>query len=298
MAPGLVLGLLAALCWGLTDIAAALGGRRFGSLLTLGVAQLTSVFVLLGLGLAVERRVPFAPADVVPLAVVLGLIGTVAYTAFFAGLRIGPVSVVSPVVAAYGGLTVVLAVIVLGETIRPLQWLGATTATGGIVLAGIHFDGSLRGARPVSRGVLIGIVSLVLFAVLTVGLAGPIRQAGWLDVIFTARLANNTAVWLLLLVVRVIRPRGSETLLARSEPSTVAWFGLLVLAGLLDVAGFIAFAIGLETSLAWLVGLASSFGPAIAVLVAVALLGERPRRIQWAGLAGIAVGLVLVAVPA
>ena len=33
-------------------------------------------------------------------------------------------SVVSPVVAAYGGLTVVLAVVLRGETLEPLQALG------------------------------------------------------------------------------------------------------------------------------------------------------------------------------
>jgi drug/metabolite transporter (DMT)-like permease len=70
-----------------------------------------------------------------------------------------------------------------------------------------------------------------------------------------------------------------------------------VAAGLVDIAGLVAFNIGLEISLAWLVGLASSFAPAVAVLVAVLFLGERPRPIQWFGLLGIAAGLLLVAFP-
>ena len=67
--------------------------------------------------------------------------------------------------------------------------------------------------------------------------------------------------------------------------------------GVLDVGGFIAYAVGLEVSLAWIVGLASSFGPAVAVMVAVGFLGERLRPIQWLGLVAIAVGLVLIALP-
>jgi drug/metabolite transporter (DMT)-like permease len=59
--------------------------------------------------------------------------------------------------------------------------------------------------------------------------------------------------------------------------------------------GLISFAIGLERSETWLVGLASSFGPAVAVIVAVAFLGERLRPTQWLGLAGIAAGLAAVA---
>jgi drug/metabolite transporter (DMT)-like permease len=296
MADGLLLGLVAACFWGLTDIAAALAGRRFGSLPALAFAQLGSVFILLGVALVTEGRLPIEPAAV-PIAIALGLLASVGYVAFFAALRIGPVSVVSPTVAAYGGLVVVLAVVVLGETIRPAQWLGAGLATVGIVFAGFHFKESIRGSRPVSRGVLLAVVALVCFAVLIVGSSGPIRQFGWLQITFVERLANNAAVWLLLLVTRTLRPHGSETLLDHSEASTRAGFSIVLLAGLLDVGGLIALAIGLQVSLAWLVGLASSFAPVVAVLVAVGFLGERLRPIQWIGLLAIVAGLALVTLP-
>ena len=71
----------------------------------------------------------------------------------------------------------------------------------------------------------------------------------------------------------------------------------ITIAGVLDVLGLIAFATGLETAPTWMVGLASSFGPAITILVAVALLGERLRPIQWLGLAGILAGMVAIAIP-
>ena len=47
--------------------------------------------------------------------------------------------------------------------------------------------------------------------------------------------------------------------------------------GVLDVIGLVSFAYGLEHAETWLVGLASSFGPAVTIIVAVALLGERLR---------------------
>ena len=68
-------------------------------------------------------------------------------------------------------------------------------------------------------------------------------------------------------------------------------------ARMLDVLGLMSFAIGLETAPTWLVGLASSFGPAVTILVAVAFLGERLERIQWFGLAGVAVGMIAIALP-
>jgi len=44
------------------------------------------------------------------------------------------VSVVTPVVAAYGGLTVVLAVIFLGEVLHPYHFVGIVLILLGIVL--------------------------------------------------------------------------------------------------------------------------------------------------------------------
>ena len=58
-----------------------------------------------------------------------------------------------------------------------------------------------------------------------------------------------------------------------------------------------AFAIGLSSAPTWMVGLASSFGPAVTILVAVALLGERLRPVQWLGLVGVAIGMVAIGLP-
>ena len=93
------------------------------------------------------------------------------------------------------------------------------------------------------------------------------------------------------------RPRGSEVLLATSGRVSARAIAAAGAAGLLDIVGFVAFAIGLEIAPTWIVGLASSFGPAVAVIVAVALWGERLRPSQWLGLGGIALGLVAVALP-
>jgi len=296
MTSGLVLGLAAALCWGLTDVTAALVGRRFGSLPTLAVAQLTSLVVLLVLGLVIEGRIPVDPA-VAGQAALYGVLASVAYAAMFAGLAIGPISVVSPSVAAYGGLTVILSVVVLGEMVSALQWVGVALGTLGVALSAFRFGGGAGRIQPVSRGVILAVVALVLFASVTVGMAGPIRQAGWLDVVFVSRLANTLTVGAVLLVVRRLRPRGSGVLLGPAGPPPLRGVWMLAVVGLLDVAGFIAYAVGLEVSEVWIVGLASSLGPAVAVLVSVGFLGERLRPIQWLGLIAIALGLGLIALP-
>ena len=96
MSIGLVLGLVAALCWGSTDVTAALSSRRLGSLRVAAVLQLTSLVVVVALCVLRSTGLPARPEDTVA-AVVNGAVAAIAYLSFFTALRIGPVSVVSPV---------------------------------------------------------------------------------------------------------------------------------------------------------------------------------------------------------
>ena len=293
---GLDYGLIAALCWGSTDVMATIGGRRLGSLRVVAIAQVSSLIVALGVGISLGVKVPSDPLVILASAL-FGVVAAGAYLSFFTALRIGPLAVVSPVVAAYGGLTVLLAVALRGETLNVVQALGAALATLGVIFTGVVFDGGWRGTRIVGRGVLFSIVAMLLFAILTVGMATPIAAAGWLPVLVTSRIANAATIWTVLAIVVLAKPRGSGVLLASSAPRTRLAIAAALVAGVVDIAGFVAFAIGLEVAPTWIVGLASSFGPAVAVLVAVVLWGERLRPTQWVGLAGIAAGLVAVALP-
>ena len=293
---GLDYGLLAALAWGSTDVLATIGGRRLGSLRVTAIAELTSLAIVTLLAVLRGEGLPRDPG-IIAAAAILGVVGAGAYLSFFTALRIGPIAVVSPVVAAYGGLTVVLSVTLRGESLTPLQALGAAVATLGVVLAGVVSDGGWRGTRIVGRGVLMSLLAMVLFAALTVGLAGPIRVAGWLPILLVSRFANAVTIWLLLAVVMVVGRHRVAALMGESGSVGSRALAAAGLAGVLDTAGFVVFAVGLEVAPTWIVGLASSFGPAVTVLVAVVLWGERLRPSQWLGLAGIAVGLAVVAIP-
>ncbi len=288
---GLLLGLTAALAWGLADTVATVASRRVGSLRATAGTQLTSVAVLATLVVARRTALPTDPA-VVALSLTCGVVAAIAYLAFFTALRHGPISVVSPVVSTYGGLTVVLSVLLLGESLAPGQVLGVAVATGGVVLASVTFAGGLRGARPAGPGVAYAIVALVAFAATTVVMSGPIRAAGWLPVLFLARIANAGSVWTILGVSR-LRPPGTAAAGERAVDRRA--IGMVLVAGLLDIGGFIAFAIGLEISRTWLVGITSSFGPVIVVAAGVALFGERPRPVQWLGLGFVAASVFLIA---
>ena len=295
---GLVTGLIAAVAWGTLDLLIALATRRVGSLRVTAGMQLVGA-VLIGLTVVISGTTLPADPFVLIGGALVGLAGAGAYLSYFTGLRIGPIAVVSGVVAAYGGLTVVLAVVLRGEALSPLQALGALLATIGVVLTGISFDGSSR-ARFASPGVIFAIVALVLFASMSIGADIVIDHAPWLTVLFVTRMSNAIlSVVILILALTVLRGRAGPLL--ATDPGVAGRaatrvVGAVAIAGALDILGLMAFSYGLAHAETWLVGLASSFGPAVTIVAAVALLGERLRAIQWVGIAAILAGLIAIAV--
>jgi drug/metabolite transporter (DMT)-like permease len=298
---GLLTGLGAAISWGTLDLFTALASRRIGSLWVTTGMQIVGAFLVTIATVVSGVRPPTDPFVLIG-GVLVGLAGAGAYLSYFTGLRIGPIAVVSGVVAAYGGLTVVLAVVLRGETLSPIQALGATAATFGVVLTGVSFDRG-RPGRFSSPGVVFAVVALILFASMSIGSDIVIDRAPWLQVLLVARLSNailSTAI--LVLVLAIFRRPGA--LLVEGADGDVhpasagkAVLGAVVLSGVLDVVGLMSFSYGLEHAETWLVGLASSFGPAVTIVAAVALLGERLRPIQWTGMAAILVGMIAIALP-
>ena len=164
---GLLAGLSAALAWGTTDLVSALASRRIGSLLVAtGVTVVSAAwFVLIALVVRPAREIDIAAYGP---SILVGLLGAGGYMSFYSGLRVGPIAVVSGVVAAYGGLTVVLSVLLRGETLTVLQAAGAAIATIGVILTGIAFSGGPRGTRFAGPGVVFAVIALVLFAVMAI----------------------------------------------------------------------------------------------------------------------------------
>ena len=297
---GLLTGLGAALSWGTLDVFSALASRRVGSLLVTTGMQLVGAMLIWLVALSTGVSLPSDPAVLIG-GTLVGLAGAGAYLSYFTGLRIGPISVVSGMVAAYGGLTVVLAVVFRGESLTLLQALGATIATVGVILTGVAFGGGLRGIRFAGPGVVFAIVSLILFAAMTIGTDIVLERTGFIEVLLVSRSAN-AVISVLVLILAMTALRGPAAPLLQGDDADGGRLdkrvlAAVVVAGLLDVVGLLSFAYGLEVAETWLVGLASSFGPAVTIVVAVAFLGERLKPIQWVGLAGVLVGMIAIGLP-
>jgi len=138
-----VYGLIAAVGWGASAIAATNAARRAGTYIAVLSSQGTGVVVLVLL--AVFLRPPLGAISA-PAALGLvgaGLLGLVGYLTFYRALEYGgAVGMVSAISATYGGITTLLAVIVLGEHLSGFGSAGVVLAVVGVGLASASTPGT------------------------------------------------------------------------------------------------------------------------------------------------------------
>jgi drug/metabolite transporter (DMT)-like permease len=300
----LALGLLSAALWGGTDLITTYVGRRIGSLRVVVIAVSTSL-VLAG-GVAIARGLLTQDLDplIVAATLAMGVGAGISYIAVFTAFRLGPLSVVSPTISAYGALSAFIAALFLGEQLTPANIGGVVAVGTGIALLGLRTTGSGRDRRAslASPGVAFALVGLIFFAVITVLLTIPIKAFGWSTAITLSRIGNFATVWTILLIVRAKRtslPKWGRTdLLGEGHRLTRGGILLAALVGLGDTVAFFVFAAALEVGPTWAVSLLSSLGPIIVVLGGYLVYKERLRAPQLLGLGAILLGIILATLPA
>ena len=301
MTTGIALSALSSLALGFATVGQAIAARRVGTVVATA-ATLVIAFVPLVL-LAVGTGADFDfPSRSLLVVVVAGALVAVAYLAAIESLRRGPVAVTSPIGSATGAATVAAAFVLLAERPTAGQWAGCAVTAAGCVLASVTRSGDR--VRLLGLGPIYALVGVVLGAIANVAVRDPIRDVGPLDVIVLERAATILALAVLLVLFgarlrRALRspvPAGAGLAAPEPAPLDRRVAGLLLVLGLLDAAAFVGFAYALETAPAWLVGVISQSGRALAVVAGVILFGERLERLQWTGVATLAAGLVLVSV--
>jgi len=299
----LILALLSAAMWGCTDLVTTFVGRRIGSLRVVVIAVSTSAVLAGSVAIARGALTTDFDTTIVAGTLVLGVAAGIAYIGVFTAFRLGPLSVVSPTVSAYGAVAAFLAVIFLHEHLT-LAHVGGVIAVGiGISLLGLQTTGTGRDRRAslASPGVAFALVGLFFFAIITVLLTIPIKAYGWSTAIALSRIGNLVTVWLIFFVLYKNRLRlpkwGRHDLLGEGQRLDRLGFTLAALVGLGDTVAFFIFAAALEQGPTWAVSLLSSLGPIIVVLGGLFGYREKLRLPQVLGLGSLAVGLVLATLP-
>jgi drug/metabolite transporter (DMT)-like permease len=222
----------------------------------------------------------------------------VGYLAFFHGLRIGAISLVSPISSAGAAVPVLAGIAFFGEAAS-----GARMGGIGLTLIGLSVlladPGAIGALAPTGRrqGVRAGLVTLLAWGSGTALLLPTVRTTGAFVPVAALRLevlAIIGAWWLINRARSHSAPRDPAVPAGipthRAEPRDVHW-AVVVPAALLDLTAFFAYGVALRDAPTAVAAPIASAYPLVTILIARYRLQERLAGREWLG-----VGLTLAGV--
>ncbi len=285
MNAALLLGLLSALSYGLTDYLAAIAGRAVGIWRCIFYGDLAA-FVVLSVWLAGScAESCFTPHPAAWIAALgAGLVLFAAAALLTRGLTRGTLAVVAPVTASYGAIAALLSA-AAGERLSLKAGVGILVTACGVCLVSIPVGGR-RALRSHLHASGFGWAA---------GAAGCYAVGFWLQGVFAVPalgpfvpvwLAYGLAIVIIALLVPVLGVR--LALLRRRE------WGLVLGTGLFSAAGNAALTMGQSTGRVAIVVVLSTLASAVTVLLSRLRDRETIAAHQWLGMGVIIAGLVLI----
>ncbi len=272
------LSLASSFSWGLADFYGGLLSRRIHVLAVLLISQ--SVGLVLAIAIVPLWDEGGLSASHCLLAAGAGAAGVAALGAFYRALAIGTMSVVAPIAAM--GVAVPVAVGLFGgEQPAVVQLIGVALAVTAVVLIGreesIEEDsGSNRQSIALAVLAALGFGTFLTLVDFTAE-----RDAAW-----TLAAVRIGGVSSLLIAVAALRPP-----LAVDRSAAPILIGI----GALDVLANGLYAVATTKGLLSLVAVGGSLYPAVTILLAHRILGERLAPVQRIGVAMALGGVVLIA---
>lgn len=300
----IVLGLGAAVAYGLSDFVAGVMSRRVG-FVVVAVTGASAAWLITVVALTVTTRV--SPGTVPVLwGAASGAGSALGTVALYRGLGRGRMGVVAPLSALGAALLPVLVGVLTGERPSPVTWVGVVLAlpaiwlisspnasgrddppgAGGTAARDNTGAGPPRPSTRTASGVVDGLVAGVGFALLFVALDRAGDSSGLWPV--AAGQASSLA---LLVGYAAVRLRGSAVV--RPPVRDLAAASTV---GVLGATATMLFFVATQEGLLAVVAVLTSLYPAVTVVLATVLLHEPVRTRQGVGLALAAAAVILIVV--
>jgi drug/metabolite transporter (DMT)-like permease len=281
---GIVLALVSSFLWGIADFAGGTVSRRLPVLVVVPVSQASGLVAVLCVASVAGSWSD--PAGYLPWAVAAGIIGAAGLLAFYHALAIGTMGVVAPI-AALGVVVPVAAGVASGQWPSHMVGIGIVLAVAGVVGAG----GPERSAGHSMQPVVLAVISAMCFGAALLFITKGSAYSPVMTMV-SMRMASVAVFGGLMIGLRrrIFRRPASP-----SGGSRAGVFLIVVVAGLFDVSANLAFAFASTVGSLAIVAVLGSLYPAVTVVLARVVHGERLRHVQQAGVAVALVGVALIA---
>ncbi len=272
-------GLSAALCFGVADFYATKATRRVGVLITLFAVQAIGALAILPV-IVIKQETLSGSATNVLAMVACSFVSFAGVLFLYRAFTVGTLSLVSPIASGFAVVTAGLA-FAFGERPPGLAILGALLLVGGVVVVST----TRTPAAAALSGVPEAIGATICFGIYF-----------WAVGVLTAELGVYWPVMITRVVELVLAGiylgmRRPKTISAETRRSVMPY---LVAAGVLDSAALLTFNLGVDSAFTSTTTALTSLYSAVTILLAWLLLRERLAPQQWAGVAVVLVGVLLV----
>ena len=277
----LLYGVAAAVAFGFGDYAAAMATRRAGFAWTALAMQVIGNAALVVLLLVLGRWPQFEWSQV-PWAFALALIGTISLVFLYRAFAVGPIAVVSPVVASYAALSVIGIVIFLGERLTTGQSVAIAVTFIGVAVASTDIRELRQTLGRPTEGVRLGVIATLGFAV-------------WGVLLSAASHSNDTFALVIIWRIWGVMLMSAYILWKRSPIAPVlrtSTLAIVALVGILDTGANVLLLLGIESGFASFVMTGSGAYPLIPAVLAILVLRERLAPNQYVGVAVLVAGLI------
>ena len=268
------LGLVSAIVFGASDFFGGLAARRMTPLLASAVGGVVSVAGA-AIAVAIERPA-WTLADVL-LSIGAGVLGGIGTWSFYAGLAIGPMSIVSPGVAMiYAVVPALFGIVVLREGFSPLGDAALVAVVVAALLLAVPRQRD--GGRLRARAIVLGTVAGLAYAGYLILLDRTTPASGLMPLL--VELSTGLVLFAAVLAANRVRRGPAELAELRDRPLVRQ----ALLAGLLLVVANILLVIGLHLGDLAVMGVLNALYPLGTVVLALVVLRERLGALQVVGI--------------
>ena len=277
------LALAGSVIYGASDFLGGLAARGTSAVRVTLINSIAGLAVLVVAALVLPSR---WGVSVLLWGVLAGICGAVALVLLYACLALGPMSILSPILALVAAVIPITIGFVRGERLSGLGYLGLAIGLVAIVL--ICLVPGERAVRPSPRGLLMAVGAGVAIGgyLVFIDLTPPDSGPAPLLVTF---VVTGIVMSVALLGQRLARRGAPRSAITRV---TVAF---AVLCGLTDAAAAFLFLLALRAGELSIVSVLNALAPAGTIVLAAVVLRERIAPVQWMGLAVALVSAALLA---
>lgn len=283
-----LLGILSAICWGLADFLAAKASKKYSPDATelwgtlIGSVLFSVIFIFS------RGHLAWSSLGII-YAAIGGILFSVGYMTFYRGLKIGPVSIVSPVGSAYPLVTLLFVLLIFRTSLTFGEVIGVLVTVVGIVLAS-EISGSIRKKKAISSGFKLALMTFLLWGIAFALFGRSVSLMGWQK----ATLIDFWASWIFIFIWLIVT-LGKK--FRRHIKLPIVTNPLVFGNGLLLLIGWVVFAYGLSRSStsAVITAIAATY-PALTIFLSLKYLGEKKKLVPLIGAVVTLAGVIILSI--